>query len=131
MIKLHKRRNICAGLLLTGTLILSVLSACGSRDTEATPDFSDIPADQKLTIYTAHKAEVYRPIIQEFEESTGIWVDVRAGGTTELLEELQEMQSTSKQEVDVMFGGGIEMLEAYKDCFQPYSSPLEAKLDPV
>ena len=112
MIKLHKRRNICAGLLLTGTLILSVLSACGSRDTEATPDFSDIPADQKLTIYTAHKAEVYRPIIQEFEESTGIWVDVRAGGTTELLEELQEMQSTSKQEVDVMFGGGIEMLEA-------------------
>ena len=131
MIKLHKRRNICAGLLLTGTLILSVLSACGSRDTEATPDFSDIPAEQKLTIYTAHKAEVYRPIIQEFEESTGIWVDVRAGGTTELLEELQEMQSTSKQEVDVMFGGGIEMLEAYKDCFQPYSSPLEAKLDPV
>lgn len=30
-----------------------------------------------------------------------------------------------------MFGGGIEMLEAYKDCFQPYSSPLEAKLDPI
>ena len=30
-----------------------------------------------------------------------------------------------------MFGGGIEMLEAYKDCFQPYQSPLEAKLDPI
>ena len=91
MIKLHKRRNICAGLFLTGTLILSTLSACGRSGAEDTPVFADIPEDQKLTIYTAHKAEVYRPIIQEFEESTGIWVEVRAGGTTELLEDLQDM----------------------------------------
>lgn len=131
MIKLHKRRNICAGLFLTGTLILSALSACGRSGAENTPVFDDILEAQKLTVYTAHKAEVYRPIIQEFEESTGIWVEVRAGGTTELLEDLQDMQNASKHEVDIMFGGGIEMLEAYKDCFQPYQSPLEAKLDPI
>ena len=110
MIKLHKRRNICAGLLLTGTLILSVLSACGSRDTEATPDFSDIPADQKLTIYTAHKAEVYRPIIQEFEERTGIWVELVTGGSFELLERIEKEQAAPK--ADVMFGGGVESLES-------------------
>ena len=46
MINLHKRRNICAGLLLVGALILSALSACGRSGTEDTPGFADIPEDQ-------------------------------------------------------------------------------------
>ena len=37
-------------------------------------------------MYTSHKQEVYAPIIKEFEERTGIWVEVVPGGTTELLE---------------------------------------------
>ena len=41
---------------------------------------------QKLIVYTSHKEEVYGPIIREFEERTGIWVEVRDGGSTELLE---------------------------------------------
>ena len=125
---LCKRRKTCTPFILAAMLIFSV-AGCG-RDTSDSLRYEDIPETQKLTVYTAHKTEVYRPIIQEFEEATGIWVEVRAGGTTELLSEIQQHQNASTHDVDIMFGGGIEMLEAYKDCFQPYQSLMETKLDP-
>lgn len=91
------------------------LSACQKteRTTEYTPDES-----MRLTIYTSHKEEVYMPIVREFEERTGIWVDVITGGTNELLEKIESQQDNI--EADVMFGGGVESLKAYEHCFSPY-----------
>ena len=91
------------------------LSACKKteRTTEYTPDES-----MRLTIYTSHKEEVYMPIVREFEERTGIWVDVITGGTNELLERIESQQDNV--EADVMFGGGVESLKAYEHCFSPY-----------
>ena len=91
------------------------LSACQKteRTTEYTPDES-----MRLTIYTSHKEEVYMPIVREFEERTGIWVDVITGGTNELLERIESQQDNV--EADVMFGGGVESLKAYEHCFSPY-----------
>lgn len=91
------------------------LSACQKteRATEYTPDES-----MRLTIYTSHKEEVYMPIVREFEERTGIWVDVITGGTNELLERIESQQDNV--EADVMFGGGVESLKAYEHCFSPY-----------
>ena len=91
------------------------LSACQKteRTTEYTPDES-----MRLTIYTSHKEEVYMPIVREFEERTGIWVDVITGGTNELLERIESQQDNV--EADVMFGGGVESLKAYDHCFSPY-----------
>ena len=91
------------------------LSACQKteRTTEYTPDES-----MRLAIYTSHKEEVYMPIVREFEERTGIWVDVITGGTNELLERIESQQDNV--EADVMFGGGVESLKAYEHCFSPY-----------
>ena len=58
------------------------------------------------------------PIVREFEERTGIWVDVITGGTNELLERIESQQDNV--EADVMFGGGVESLKAYEYCFSPY-----------
>lgn len=77
--------------------------------------------DKRLIIYTSHKTEVYEPLIREFEERTGIWVEIISGGTNELLEWIAEEQDAPR--ADLMFGGGVENLEAYKDCFLPYRSP--------
>ena len=91
------------------------LSACQKpeRTTEYAPDES-----MRLTVYTSHKEEVYMPIVREFEERTGIWVDVVTGGTNELLEKIESQQGNV--EADVMFGGGVESLKAYEHCFSPY-----------
>ncbi len=76
------------------------------------------PEDQRLVVYTSHKEEVYQPIIKEFEERTGIWVELVVGGTNELLDRLT--QEAEHPKADVMFGGGVDSLEAYGDCFTPY-----------
>ena len=78
-----------------------------------------VPSEEnKLVVYTSHKEEVWWPVIKEFEERTGIYVEVVEGGTNELLESL----AASKDEpvCDVMFGGGAESLNFYRDLFMPY-----------
>lgn len=93
-----------------------LLTSCGSEQSQP----ADLPdLQQQLTIYTSHKEEVYLPIIREFEERTGIWVNVVYGGTNELLEQIAEESSTP--EADVFFGGSIENLESYRDYFSPYT----------
>lgn len=73
---------------------------------------------RRLVVYTSHKEEVYWPVILEFEERTGIWVEIKAGGTNELLETIR--REAEHPAADVMFGGGVESLTAYGDCFTPY-----------
>ena len=96
--------------------ILALLSGCAST---TQPDYAPEEKD-RLTIYTSHKKEVWWPIVQEFEERTGIWVQVVEGGTNELLEKLS--QEKNAPQCDVMFGGGVESLEAAGALFAPYES---------
>ncbi len=110
-------RDVRRSGLLPLALLLAVLTACGAKAPETA---ACAPAEEeRLVIYTAHKEEVYWPIVQEFEQRTGIWVDVVAGGTNELLERIRQEEDGPR--ADVMFGGGVESLESYRDCFTPYT----------
>lgn len=108
--KKHKMR-VSALAVLTAVSLL--FTGCGQSE-EAV---YQIPEDKKLIVYTAHKEEVYAPIIKEFEERTGIFVELKAGDTIALFEELQEDPPGT---FDVMFGGGIENFEECRDYLQPY-----------
>lgn len=100
--------------LLSLLLALVVLSGCGAASVEG----GTMPQpEQRLVVYTSHKEEVYRPIIREFEERTGIWVELVTGGSYELLEQIEAEKDAPK--ADVMFGGGVESLESYRRLFQP------------
>lgn len=107
--KLRKRTAVAAALSLC-----LCCTACGTSE-EAVPS---VPEENKLVVYTSHKEEVYAPIIKEFEERTGIWVELHTGGTSELLEEIAA--GNGEFTCDIMFGGGIESYSAYKDCLEPY-----------
>ncbi len=103
-------------LLLICTLYFTGCTAELTRYAAFEPD-----ASARLVVYTSHKPEVYEPIVKEFEERTGIWVSVEAGGTSEMLERIAA--EAGGRACDVMFGGGVESLEAYKAYFTPYKSP--------
>lgn len=98
--------------------LLLFLSACGARQD---PQVSSLAPDEahRLTVYTSHKEEVYGPIVKEFEERTGIWVQVVTGGSNELLERISAEAETPV--CDVMFGGGVESLMTYAGSFEPYT----------
>lgn len=107
------------GMVLTALLLLG---GCGQ-----TPAIDYAPPDEdRLVIYTSHKIEVYGPIVKEFQERTGIWVQVETGGSVELLERIAG--ETQKVRCDLMFGGGVESLEAYRELFAPYESPLMGEI---
>lgn len=108
-----KIKRIAIGLL---AVVLAVpFSACEKKSSEV----SLAPGDDKLlVIYTSHKEDVYLPIIEEFEERTGIYVDIVTGGTAELLESIEK--DWQNPVADVMFGGGVESLESYRDYLEPY-----------
>ena len=106
---------------------MCLLAGCAA---DAAPDGADFaPAqEQRLVVYTSHKKEVWWPIVKEFEERTGIWVDVVTGGTNELLERIS--WEADAPCADVMFGGGVESLEAYSEYFTPYLCADTADIAP-
>lgn len=106
-------------LLLIGLL----LSGCGNSHSHDTTLLAPSP-ENRLVIYTSHRDAVYEPIIREFEARTGIWVQVKTGGTIELLDLIAQGDSGC----DLLFGGGTESLESHKELFSPYTSPLAANI---
>ena len=96
-------------------LLLLPMLLCGCGGSSADPGTLPQP-ESRLMVYTSHKEEVYRPIIREFEERTGIWVELVTGGSNELLERLEGEKAAPR--ADVMFGGGVESLESYRHLFQ-------------
>lgn len=103
-------------LLCLALMALLLLSGCA----QGTDVSAFAPGEEeRLVIYTSHKEEVYGPIIKEFQQRTGIWVEVVTGGSGELLERIAMEAEGGQPACDLMFGGGVESLAAYEDCFEP------------
>ena len=108
--------------------MLLLLTGCGSRN-ETDWDALAPAEEDRLVIYTSHAGSVYDSIVKEFEERTGIWVQVETGGTGELLARLEEEKDEPR--CDLLFGGGADSLTARKDLFAPYESPLAEEVVPA
>lgn len=106
-------------------LVVLLLTGCGSAGMQDVSPFAPAQSE-RLVIFTSHKEKVYRPVIEEFEYRTGVWVEIETGGTATLLERIAAGESGC----DLMFGGGADSLSAYADCFVPYVSPNAAEIDP-
>ena len=103
-------------------LLCSLMVSCAPSERQESVRYISekyrVPEEKQLIVYTSHKEEVYLPIIREFENRTGIWVEVHTGGSAELFEDVRDHYEEGC--CDVLFGGGIESYEAAKDLFLPY-----------
>ena len=57
---------------------LLLLTGCGRADTQDVSSFAPAEGD-RLVIFTSHKETIYEPILKEFEQRTGIWVELETG----------------------------------------------------
>lgn len=127
-------------LILVCALGITSLVACGSnQDTkkddktkqETKKDDTAKKDTEKesgsLVIYSPHKANMINPIVKEFQETTGIKVEIVAAGTGELLKRVQSEKDNPLG--DVMWGGGAESLNAFKEYFAEYESPEAKDID--
>lgn len=109
-------------------LLCFVIAVVSSTATASSAADSFAPYDNiRLVIYTSHKVEIYQPIIREFEQRTGIWVQVTSGGTNDMLRQIA-LESDYPQ-ADLMFGGGVESLDAYSDYFDELPADIGEGLD--
>lgn len=99
-------------LILVLVMILS-LGACSQQ--KKTSD--------ALVIYSPHPLEFIDPIVNEFENQTGIKVEVVAAGTGELLKRIEAEGNNPLG--DILWGGSLSTLEPKKDLFEPYKSKNE------
>ena len=67
------KRNVWAVFLGIAVAAMSAAGCVAGESSGQGPE--KVSAEKRLTVYTSHKQEVYAPIIKEFEERTGIWVE--------------------------------------------------------
>ena len=114
-------------LFILGPLLL-FLSGCAAARPDGGAAFA--PAEEeRLVIYTSHREAVYAPIIKEFEDRTGIWVQMETGGTGELLDRIAA--EAEAPVCDLLFGGGADSLQSRAELFEPYVSPLAEEVQPA
>lgn len=106
------------GLIVIIILIVTLSIACND-------DYVEIK-QERLVVYCPHPLEFIDPIISEFENETGIAVEVIAAATGELLERVENEKDNPYG--DVLWGGSISMLNTKKDFFQPYFSKNEDEI---
>lgn len=104
-------------LLLAGVFLVT---ACGS-------DGSDADSEGPLIVYSGRSEELVQPLIDDFIAQTGIDVQVRYGGSTELAATLLAEGSTT--DADVFFAQDPASLGSVKDLLSTLPDDTIDKVD--
>lgn len=119
----HKNKRIHLLHLAVMTAFLSLcLSGCAMTHSMKNREGSAETDADSLVVYSPHPLDFINPIVSEFEAQTGIFVQVRTGGTGELLKWARE---GDEPVCDVFWGGSLYAAGAGKDLFEPYISENE------
>lgn len=126
----------CLALILASLMTLS-LAACGggsapSQPAESAQEPASTPAESaagdggglqdtgEMTLYYSNSTEWADPIIEEFENKTGIKVNLVQDGTSSLFARVKA--EAGNPQGDVIWGGVIDTYRANQDMLQPYTS---------
>lgn len=107
--------------LICASMMVSMV-ACGGK-TGATGSDGENTSSKNLVVYCPHPLEFIDPIVAEFEDETGIQVEVVAAGTGELLKRIESEKENPLG--DVMWGGSLGTLQPKADLFEEYTSANE------
>jgi iron(III) transport system substrate-binding protein len=87
---------------------------------------SELEDTGELTLYYSNSTEWADPIIQEFEEETGIKVSLVQDGTSSLFARIKA--EAENPQADVVWGGVIDTYRANEDLLQQYTPSTVADL---
>lgn len=108
--------------LLTASLCLVSLSGCSDGVSEPFPALAP-----DLTVYTCQEEAIYGPIVKEFQERTGMRLQVEAGNFLDLEKRLED--GSIQKTYDVVFGVNAATLEQYQDEWAIYKPADSAAID--
>ncbi|WP_291378127.1 iron ABC transporter substrate-binding protein [Demequina sp.] len=117
----------------TAALAVLTLSACSTADDDtaatsvATPSESAV-ADGTFTLYAGRDQELIDPLIEQFESETGIGVDVRYAGSTELAALLLEEGDATPADVFLSQDAGALGAVGKADMFATLPESITEKV---
>lgn len=131
--------------LLLGTIVLAALAACGPTgavgvspeadpvaDPVADPEPGQLSEEElaksQLVIYSGRSESLAGPIIQEFQDQTGVEVAVRWGATAELAATILEEGANTP--ADVFYAQDPGGLGALEPMFAELPDELTERVDP-
>ena len=82
-----------------------------------------LPKEELLVVYTPHPTTFIQPIIEEFEKTTGITVEVICKSSGELLRNIEKIENLPQ--ADIMWGGSIFTVSSYARYFDVYITENE------
>jgi iron(III) transport system substrate-binding protein len=105
-----KRGMIIIALVLM--LMPGFLFSAGQAESGSTVD------SKELTLYYSHAADWTDPIIKEFQDRTGIKVNLVGAGTGELVARIRAESNNPLG--DILWGGGSDSYQVIVDLLEPY-----------
>lgn len=130
--------------ILTAIMCAQILMGCGSsKPADQTP--ADTPSSEpvttenvqtaettaseetgELTLYYSNSTDWADPIIQEFEDETGIKVSLVQDGTSSLFARIKA--EAANPQADIVWGGIVDTYRANEDLLQQYTPSSSAQL---
>ena len=102
-------------------------SSTQAAESTKAPEEAPKEGPKRVTVYSPHPADPLNAGIKEFQEKTGITVDLVAAGTGELLKRIEAESANPLG--DVFWGGGADSLAAYKEYFEPFTPEDRMAID--
>jgi iron(III) transport system substrate-binding protein len=115
--------------VITGLLVLAVaaqaLFAAAGKDGGSAP----ARASTELTLYYSHAADWTDPIIKEFQDKTGVHVNLVGAGTGELVSRIRAEKENPL--ADVLWGGNPDSYDVILDLLEVYRPQEADAADPA
>ena len=119
--------------LLCAAMVASLVVGCGGKEEAATTEApaaeetaeeaaepAELEETGELTLYYSHSTDWADPIIEEFENQTGIEVSLVQDGTSSLFARVKA--EAANPQADVIWGGVVDTYRANEALLQPYTT---------
>ncbi len=118
-----KRLKKWVAVALGTVMMTAALAGCGEQKQEAKGD------DNTLVVYCPHPIAFINPLVEEFEKSSGVKVEVIAAGSGELLKRVESEKANPLG--DIFWGGSLNTMKPKADLFENYTSANEDHVQPA